>query len=61
MSDSYSNNEISFTYTPNTVTPDYCEIKLTCKSVSPSDGGLSCQDLDENNRLKWTFSPDDYT
>jgi hypothetical protein len=41
------------------VTPAWCDVTVTCDSVSSNL--LACQDLDNNNQVNWTFDGDDYT
>ena len=55
----YDGMTITFTYTPYTVTPSWCDVTVKCVSVSSNL--LACQDLDENGQVNWTFDGDDYT
>lgn len=58
--DDYSGAEKVFTYNPFIIVPDYCGVVVTCESVAPESLGLPCQELDPENKLKWTFTEDDY-
>ena len=41
----YNGQTVTFTYSPYTVTPEWCDVTVTCVSVSTNL--LACQDLDE--------------
>lgn len=58
---SYDGVPFSFTYNAFTADPSYCDLQVTCKSVSNVAGsiGLPCQEL-VNGRLTWTISGLDY-
>jgi hypothetical protein len=36
-------------------------LTVTCKSVAPADGDLSCQEVKPNGQIVWNFTPEDYT
>ena len=55
----YDGQTITFTYTPYTVSPAWCDVTVTCVSVSSNL--LACQDLDSNGQATWSFDGDDYT
>ena len=55
----YDGQTITFTYAPYTVTPAWCDVTVTCASVSSNL--LACQDLDNNDQVNWAFDGDDYT
>ena len=47
-SDKYTGNDITFTLTPFTITPDYCDISYACDSITFENGATSsitCSDL----------------
>jgi len=57
--DGYSNKPMTFTYRDFTVTPDYCETTVSCKSVIPSTP-FPCLELDQNGQATWTVGPEDW-
>jgi len=47
-SDKYTGNDITYTLTPFTITPDYCEVSYVCDSITFENGATSsiaCNDL----------------
>ena len=58
--DTYSKTDIVFTYSPFTVEPSFCEMTVSCKTVSGPSNLLGCKELTDG-KLTWNFSPDDYT
>ena len=58
----YDGEDIVFTYNPFTVDPDFCEATVTCVNVAnvASSSGLTCQDLDGQDRATWNFDTQDY-
>ena len=60
-SDSYTGTDMTFTHNQFVVTPSYCELSIKCRSVTPVNGDLSCQELNSNNGLVFNFTPEDYT
>ena len=61
VSDSYTSTDMIFTYNAYTVSPSYCNLTIKCKTVSPVNVNLLCQELDINGKLIWNFTPEDYT
>ena len=59
--DTYSETDLVFTYKPFTVTPSFCEITVSCDSVTPENVNMPCQELSSQGQAKWTFTPTDYT
>lgn len=41
--------------------PSFCDIEVTCASVTPQNVNLPCQNLDSEGKVSWTFTPEDYT
>ena len=40
--DTYSNEEITFTYNAFTVEPSFCNVIVTCNSVTPVNANVPC-------------------
>ena len=53
--------QTTFTFTPYTVSPDWCEVNVTCNTVNGPSEYLSCLDIDDSsNQINWTFDSNDY-
>jgi hypothetical protein len=50
---------MTFTYVPFGIVPSWCDVSISCNSVSPS-GILDCQELNSDNQLTWSFDGTDY-
>jgi len=59
-SDSYTSTDMTFTYNAFQVVPSYCDLTVTCRSVSPSNANVPCQNLDSNGQATWNFTPQEY-
>jgi hypothetical protein len=57
----YNGQTVRFTYTPFTVSPNWCDMTVTCVTVEGPSEYLQCQNLDVNNKISWTFDSTDYT
>ena len=60
-SDLYTGIDMIFTYNAYTVSPSYCNLTIKCKTVSPVNVNLPCQEIVTNGKLIWNFTPEDYT
>ena len=60
-SDSYTSNDMVFTYNAFLVEPSYCDLTIQCRLVAPANVNVPCQELDSNGQLIWNFTPQDYT
>ena len=59
-SDTYTSEDITFTYLPFTVEPSFCAMTITCNNVAgPSDVLDDCQELNDG-KLTWNFTPGNY-
>ena len=59
LMNNYDGEIVTFTYNPYTVTPAWCDVTVTCGSVSTDL--LECQELDQDGSVNWTFDSTDYT
>jgi hypothetical protein len=58
---SYDGQTLTFTFTPFTVQPAWCDLSISCTGVSgPSPDYLQCVELDESGQVNWTFDGEDY-
>ena len=57
----YNAQPVIFTYSPFGVSPAWCDASVTCDSVVGPSQYLSCQQLDSNGQIVWTFDNTDYT
>ena len=55
--DSYTGTDMIFTYSAFQVQPDFCALTVSCKSVVPANGGLSCKELQPNGQVIWNVTP----
>jgi hypothetical protein len=59
FNDKYSGADITFTYSPFTVSPSFCKTTVTCASVSPASP-LTCIEINDDGQVVWNFGPSDY-
>ena len=58
--DTYTSEDITFTYNPFTVVPSFCAMTIKCNNVAgPSDVLDDCQELNDG-KLTWNFTSENY-
>ena len=58
--DSYSGDDFFFTYKPYTVSPDYCDLQISCQGVEPVNQFVPCQEI-VDGKLTFNFPSSRYT
>ena len=58
-SDDYSDITFFFNYATHTVSPAWCDVQITCNSVAPTETGVPCQNI-VNDQISWEFGETEY-